>query len=366
LNPLRLSYLDYNASTPLLPEAAAAMSESFALYGNPSSVHGAGRSARAAVEDAREAVAALVKVSPPQVIFTSGATEANALALSGAHVVASAVEHPSVLAWSARTVGVEARGTVDLAALREALVSPAEVVALMLANNETGVIQPVREARALMRETGARFHCDAVQGAGKLALDFGAIGADTMSLSAHKMGGPKGVGALIVREGLELPAVIRGGGQERRRRAGTENVTGIVGFGAAAKAAGKLLAAQPRIAALRDSLEAGIRDVAPSARILGADAPRLANTTCVALPGVGAEIQVMRLDLAGVAVSAGAACSSGKIAASHVITAMGASPADARCAIRISLGWETTAADIARFLEAWRPLARAREGAPIL
>jgi cysteine desulfurase len=359
LNPIRLSYLDYNASTPLLPEAAAAMGESFAVFGNPSSVHGAGRSARAVLEDAREAVAALVKVPAAQVIFTSGATEANALALGGARVVASAIEHPSVLAWSERTVGVEPRGTIDLVALRAALATPADVVALMLANNETGVIQPVAEARALAREAGARFHCDAVQGAGKLALDFAAIGAETMSLSAHKMGGPKGVGALIVREGLELPAVIRGGGQERRRRAGTENVIGIVGFGAAAKTAGKLLAAQPRIAALRDGLEARIREAAPSVRIFGADAPRLANTTCIALPGVGAETQVMRLDLAGVAVSAGAACSSGKIAASHVITAMGASPADAKCAIRISLGWETTEADVARFLDAWLALSRA-------
>jgi len=357
--PARLSYLDYNASTPLLPEAAAAMNESLALYGNPSSVHAAGRAARAVIEDAREAVARLVNAPPAQVIFTSGATEANALALGGARVLASAVEHPSVLAWSEATIPVHPSGVADLTALRDARATVSGIVAVMFANNETGVLQPVREAADLAHESGLRLHCDAVQGAGKRALDFTALGCDSMSLSAHKMGGPKGVGALIVREGLELPGMIRGGGQERRRRAGTENLAGIAGFGAAAKAADRLIAAQTGIGALRDGLEARITQAVPAARIVSREAERLANTSCILLPGGSAETQLMRLDLAGVAVSAGAACSSGKIAPSHVLTAMGAAAADAKCAIRVSLGWDTTEADIARFLEAWLALAQA-------
>jgi cysteine desulfurase len=251
---------------------------------------------------------------------------------------------------------VSPSGVVDLDAVRAA---DADVVAVMFANNETGVIQPVHEAAALAHGKGLRLHCDAVQAAGKVVLDFSALGADTMSLSAHKMGGPKGVGALIVREGLELSSLIRGGGQERRRRAGTENLAGIVGFGAAAKVADTLIAAQARIGALRDQLEARVLHAAPHARIFGRGAARLANTSCILLPGVSAETQVMRLDLAGIAVSAGSACSSGKIAPSPVLTAMGASAAEAKCAIRVSLGWDTTEADIERFVETWRSLVKA-------
>ena len=355
----RLTYLDYNASAPLLPEAAAAMTATFAMPGNPSSVHRSGRAARALIEDAREAVAALVNVTPAQVVFTSGATEANALALATGPVVASAVEHPSVLAWSeAEAIPVNADGVTDLTALEHRLKAfPPAVVALMLANNETGVLQPVEEAAGLAHACGARLHCDAVQGPGRLLIDFQALGVDSLSLSAHKFGGPKGIGALILRPGLELPAVIRGGGQERRRRAGTENLAGIAGFGAAALAAAKLLQEAPRVAALRDAMEARLAASAPRARVFGQAVARLANTCCVVLPGVSAETQLMRLDLAHVQVSAGAACSSGKIAASHVLTAMGASDADAKCAIRISLGWETTSQDIDAFFSAWLPLA---------
>jgi cysteine desulfurase len=355
----RQSYLDYNASAPLLPEAATAMTASFALAGNPSSVHKSGRAARAVIEDAREAVAALVNVTPAQVVFTSGATEANALALIAGPVVASAVEHPSVLAWSeAELIPVSADGVVDLHALESRLGAfPPAVVALMLANNETGVLQPIEDAAGLAHTCGARLHCDAVQGPGRLRIDFQALGADTLSLSAHKFGGPKGVGALILRPGLELPALVRGGGQERSRRAGTENLTGIAGFGAAAKAAAGLLEAVPRVKVLRDELEARLLASAPQARVFGQGAARLPNTSCVMLPGVSAETQLMRLDLAHVQVSAGSACSSGKIAASHVLTAMGATAQDAKCAIRVSLGAGTTAADLDAFFSAWLPLA---------
>ncbi|MHB1206780.1 MAG: cysteine desulfurase family protein [Rhodospirillaceae bacterium] len=355
----RLSYLDYNASAPLLPEATAAMTASFAMAGNPSSVHRSGRAARARVEDAREAVAALVNVTPAQVVFTSGATEANALALATGPVVASAVEHPSVLAWSeAELIPVSGDGVVDLHALENRLGAfPPAVVALMLANNETGVLQPIEDAAGLAHACGARLHCDAVQGPGRLSIDFQALGADTLSLSAHKFGGPKGIGALILRPELELPARSRGGGQERSRRAGTENLAGIVGFGAAAKAAAGLLAAAPRVKALRDEFEARLAASAPRARVFGQRAARLPNTSCVMLPEVPAETQLMRLDLAYVQVSAGSACSSGKIAASHVLTAMGAAEREAKCAIRVSLGVDTTAADIDAFFSAWLPLA---------
>lgn len=352
-------YLDYNASAPLLPEAAAAMTATFALAGNPSSVHRAGRAARAVIEDAREAVAALVNVTPAQVVFCSGATEANGQALLTGPVTASAVEHPSVLAWAeAETIPVDSDGILDLPALENRLREfPPAVVALMLANNETGVLQPVVDAAGLAHACGARLHCDAAQGPGRVPVDFQALGADTMSLSAHKLGGPKGVGALILRPGLELPALVRGGGQERRRRAGTENLAGIAGFGAAAKIAAAAVAEAGRIAALRDAFEARLADQAPQARVLGQAVARLCNTSCVMLPGVSAETQLMRLDLAQVQVSAGSACSSGKIAASHVLTAMGATESDAKCAIRVSFGPGSTAADLDAFFSAWLPLA---------
>jgi len=360
-------YLDHNATTPLLPQVEAAVRDCLAVFGNPSSVHGAGRRARALVEDAREQLAASVGADAGEIVFTSGGTEANDLALHGlaqAHgcksVLAAGIEHASVLAAvpHATIIGVDAHGVVDLAALEAALKSaPAPaLIALMLANNETGVVQPVERAVALARNYGAFIHCDAVQALGKIDVDFSS-GVDSMSLSAHKVGGLKGIGALVLRRGCDLAAQIVGGGQERRRRAGTENVIGIVSFGAAAREMPRLLAEGPRICALRDELEARIRRIAPHAQIHGAAATRLGNTSCVSLANVSSETQVMRLDLAGVAVSAGSACSSGKIAPSHVLLAMSANPADAKSAIRISLGWNTTEADISRFIQAWEPLA---------
>ncbi len=363
-----LSYLDYNATTPVLPEVADAVTEELSRFGNPSSVHSAGRRARAAVEDAREAVGGLVNAAAQHIIFTSGGTEANALALRGlaaaarcSAVLASAVEHPSVLAHVAEAdrIAVDADGLIDLKALERELEqrSGPVLIALMLANNETGVLQPVAEAVELARKYGALIHCDAVQAVGKMPMDMRALAVDSLSLSAHKFGGLKGAGALVLRGGVEITADMLGGGQERRRRAGTENVPGIVGFGAAARAAARLLDDAARVRQLRDDMEAAIAAGVPRAKIFGKAVARLGNTSCIALPGVSSETQIMRLDLAGVAVSAGSACSSGKIAPSHVLLAMGVEPAEAKSAIRVSLGWETMPADISKFLAIWRPLA---------
>ena len=265
-----LSYLDYNASTPVLADVASAVSSAIGRFGNPSSVHSAGRRARAAVEEAREAVAAMVNARPQDVVFTSGATEANALALRGlAHqgVLASAVEHPSILAHSPEVIAVDGDGVIDLAAL-ELLLQQRKaplLVALMFANNETGVLQPIAQAVEIAHKDGALVHCDAVQAPGKAALDMRTMGVDSLSLSAHKFGGLKGTGALVLGPALDLTADILGGGQERRRRAGTENVSGIVGFGAAAAAAPRLLEEAARIAGLRATLEAGLRAASPTA-----------------------------------------------------------------------------------------------------
>jgi len=359
-------YLDYNATTPLLPEVRAAVSACLESFGNPSSVHGEGRRARALVEDAREQVAAQVGTAPAEIVFTGGGTEANALALQGlaaaygcGAVIAAGLEHASVLAYADTVIASDAVGRVDLAALEAALQAAPKpaLVAVMLANNETGVIQPVAEAVALARRYGALVHCDAVQAFGKVPVDFNDLGVDTVSLSAHKVGGLKGAGALALRCGLDLAAQIRGGGQERRRRAGTENVVGIVSLGAAAREAPRLLADMPRVTALRDALIARVTAVVPDVSVHGAQAARLPNTICISTPNVSSETQVMRLDLAGIAISAGSACSSGKIAPSHVLLSMGVDAGIAKTTIRISLGWNTTADEIDRFIEAWRPLA---------
>lgn len=360
-------YLDYNATAPVRPDAAAAVAEALQATGNASSVHGFGREARRILEDAREAVAGLVGAAPAQVIFTGGGTEANDLALGGSgrgRVLVSAGEHDSVLQAvpAAERIPLQRDGRIDrsaLAALLAADASPA-LVSVMLANNETGVIQPLDEVVALARARGALVHCDAVQAAGKIALDVADLGVDLLSLSAHKLGGPQGVGALVVAEGVPLRPALRGGGQERRRRAGTENLPGIAGFGAAARAAADGLAGFAVLAALRDDLEARLRALAPEVIVYGAEAPRLANTSCFALPGLPAETQVMALDLAGIAVSAGSACSSGKIEPSHVLRAMGATAQQASSAIRVSLGWRSGAADIEAFVAAWGPLYRRR------
>ncbi len=357
------AYLDYNATAPIRPAAAAAVREALTLAGNPSSVHAPGRAARARLEDAREAVAALAGARPQQLVFTSGGTEANNLALAWAlsgRVLVSACEHASVLeaAPDAERIPLLADGRVDLAALERRLAEPPRpaLVSLMLANNETGVLQPVAEAAGLARSAGVPVHCDAVQAAGKVALDMADLGVQLLSLSAHKIGGPPGVGALVVADDLALEPVLRGGGQERRRRAGTENLPGIAGFAAAAREAADGLSGFARLADLRDRIEAEAKAIAPDLRVFGAEAPRLANTSCLAMPGVKAETQIMALDLAGVAVSAGAACSSGKVAPSHVLQAMGVEDELADGAIRVSLGWASRPEDVELFLAAWTEL----------
>lgn len=365
-------YLDYNATAPVRPAVAAAVTEALAQVGNPSSVHGFGRSARARLEQARARVAALVGARPSQVVFTSGGTEANNLALTGVavdRVLASAVEHDSVLrVRPMETVPVDRRGAVDLAALDAMLGTgprPA-LVSVMLANNETGVIQPIGNVVRIARAHSALVHCDAVQAAGKIVVDWTTLGVDLMSLSAHKLGGPPGVGALVVGDHVELAALQRGGGQERRRRAGTENLPGIVGFGIAAELASAELPLNGRIAALRDDLERRAIAAMAATRVVASDAPRLPNTSCLLTPGLGSELQVMALDLAGIAIGAGAACSSGKVQPSHVLRAMGLDDLAVGCAIRVSLGWQSTAADVDRFVEAWSALAaRKRETAAL-
>ncbi|MGB6969424.1 MAG: cysteine desulfurase family protein [Methyloceanibacter sp.] len=368
------SYLDYNATAPLRPEVRDAMVASFEIFGNPSSVHGEGREARALVENARAKVAALAGARPEEVIFTSSGSEANALALAAPAAQAwqcyiSAVEHPSVLAGgcfypeSTTRIPVTGDGLVDLDALAAELAEPhlggwRPFVSLMAANNETGAIQPVAAAAELVHAAHGLLHTDAVQLAGKLTLDFGALGADMMSLSAHKIGGPKGIGALILREGVSVEPLIKGGGQELRRRAGTENVAGIAGFGVAAELAAAELDKVAGIAKLRDELEKRALAIAPDAVVLSSRVERLPNTSCIAVPGTRAETLVIGLDLAGVAVSAGSACSSGKVEASHVLSAMAVPPEIAQGAIRVSLGYGSEVADIERFLAAWSEMIK--------
>ncbi len=361
------TYLDHNATQPLRADARAAMIAAMDRFGNPSSVHAEGRAARAIVETAREQVAALVNAKPGEVVFTSGATEANALAIGGrawSAVLFGNAEHAAVLAPVRRLKAVQtelpcrADGVQDISsaegwAAQLAASDGAAFASLALANGETGVVQPVAELAAVLAPFGVVVHSDAAQAAGRMPVDFGALGVALMSVSAHKMGGPKGVGALIVRDGTPLDALFVGGGQEKRRRAGTESVVAIAGFGAAAEAARRALDQVPAMAALRDGLEAAILRNVPGAIVIGAGVERLANTSLISMPGKTAETLVIKLDLAGFAVSAGAACSSGKVASSHVLEAMGVAPEIARGAVRVSLGPDTTAEDIERFVAAW-------------
>lgn len=366
------TYLDYNATAPVRPAVATAVAAALRIGGNASSVHRAGRLARRRIEDARESVAALVGAAPADVVFTSGGTEANNLALRGCgrpRVAVSAVEHDSVRAASegVETIPVDENGVVKYDAVEDWLSAgnrPA-LVSVMLANNETGVIQPVAEIAELAHRHGALMHTDAVQAAGKMPIDMVALGVDLLSLSAHKLGGPQGIGALIASGGTDLTAILQGGGQERGRRAGTENLPGIAGFGVAAETATHEAADQSRTTALRDDIESRLLAGAPEARVLGAAVPRLANTSCITMPGVEAETQVMALDLAGVMVSAGAACSSGKVQMSHVLIAMGLEPALAATAIRVSLGWDSSGGDVDAFIATWMALfVRSREIRP--
>lgn len=355
-------YLDHNATTPLRPAARDAMARAMEGTGNASSVHGFGRAQRRIVEDAREAVAALCGVGTANVVFTSGGSEANNTILRGtnaARVLVSAVEHPSVLdACDERAIlPVDTDGVIDVAALADLLAQgdgPA-LVSVMAANNETGVLQPLDKVAEVVRAAGAKLHVDAVQAAGKIPFAPIVEAADWISISAHKMGGPVGAGALIVREAQPFRPLIRGGGQERRRRAGTENVIAIAGFGAAAAAAADL-SQMTALADYRDAVEKALKG---SGRVYGAGASRLANTLCIGMPGVSAETQVMSFDLAGIAVSAGSACSSGKVEPSHVLVAMGATRDAATEAVRISFGWSSAMDDASRMIDTWRAV-RAR------
>jgi cysteine desulfurase len=368
------SYFDYNATVPTKPEVIEAMAEALAIGGNPSSVHGAGRAARRMVEDARAKVAALVNAKPSEIVFTSGGTEANNLALGGLepkHLLLCATEHDSVLGAAANfsaecgIIPVEENGVVSLTDMHTLMerTKPPVLVSIHHANNETGVIQPIREAAAAVHEAGAYFHTDAVQTAGRLDVDFAALDVDMMTLSGHKIGGPQGVGALVVREGLDLMPLQRGS-QEKGRRGGTENLAGIVGFGVAASLAPLDRADMERVGKLRDDTERRLCAVAPAAIVFGQNVARLPNTSCITMPGVHSETQVMALDLAGVEVSAGAACSAGKVTRSHVLEAMAVDLETSRCAIRISLGWRTTEADVERLVAAWTALyARTRDKA---
>ena len=374
-------YLDWNATAPLRPEARAAVAAAFELVGNPSSVHAEGRAARRVVEEARREVAALVGAEPRNVVFTSGGTEANMLALSPAtgagpggapcgRLMVSAIEHPSVLAGgrfppsAVERVPATPIGVIDLVALERRLAALAgegsgrPLVSLMLAGNESGTLQPVSQAARLTHEAGGLLHVDAVQAVGRIPCDINALGADLLTLSGHKTGAPKGVGALIKRdEALALDALVKGGGQERGARAGTENVAAIAGFGAAAVAArAGLEHERAHMDALRRTLEAGLRAISADVIIFGTETERLANTTLFTVPGMKAETAVIAFDLDGVAVSSGAACSSGKVTPSHVLAAMGVPPALARGAVRVSLGPTTAESDINRFLDAWRKL----------
>jgi len=360
-------YLDHNATSVVRPAAREAMARALEVGGNPSSVHAAGRAARALVETAREQVAALIAAPPQTVIFTSGGTEANALAMESAvaagarRLIVSAVEHDSVqetshvLGVAVETLPVTRDGTADLDWLKARLAAwdtadGKPFVALMLANNETGVIQPVREASEIVRAADGWLHVDAVQAAGKVVVDSRSLGADTLAISAHKIGGPMGIGALTFGPRATLSRRQHGGGQERGRRGGTENVPGITAFGAAAKEAREGLEDFNRTAGWRDA--AAERLKAAGSVVMGEAAPRLPNTLCIASAGYPADIQVMNLDLAGVMVSAGAACSSGKVKVSPVLAAMDQGEL-AGCAIRVSGGWNTTAGEWDAFVDAW-------------
>ena len=376
-------YLDWNATTPLRPEARVAMSGAWDLAGNPSSVHAEGRQARRLVEDARHAVAAAVGADSRNVVFTSGGTEANVLALTPGlfrkpgspveRLIVSAIEHASVLAGgrfapeAIEVLGVGRDGVIDPDGLRVLLAGgPPTLVSVMLANNETGALQPVAEIAELVHQAGGLLHVDAVQAFGKMSIDIKLLQADLLSVSAHKVGGPKGVGALVLADGVAgLDALLRGGGQELGRRAGTENVPGIAGtenvpgiagFGAAVKAAMAGISEMERLAGLRQRLEDGLRQIRGT-MVFSDSVRRLPNTTLFGVAGLRAETAVIGFDLEGIAVSSGSACSSGKVQPSHVLQAMGYGPEYTQAAVRLSLGWSSTESDVDRCLEAWRKLS---------
>ncbi len=356
-------YLDYNASGLVRPEVLEIMARALADNGNPSAVHAAGRRARARVETARAQVADLVGADPTAVVFNSGGTEANAQGIASAlaagceRLIVSATEHPCVAETAANAgapvevLPVDANGVVDLDWLADALRRPGRaVVAIHHANNESGVIQPIAEAAALVRAAGGWLHVDAIQSAGKVAVDMRALDADTLTLSAHKLGGAQGVGALIFKAGLSGVRILHGAGQERGLRAGTENVPGIAGFGVAADCAARDLETMASHVVWRDAAEAKVK--AAGATIVGGDVARLPNTLFMAVEGWDSPQQLITLDLTGVMVSAGSACSSGKVKPSKTISAMGLN-ALATGGVRVSGGWGTVEGDWARFADAW-------------
>jgi cysteine desulfurase len=375
-DPMRI-YLDHNATTPLDPAAADRMVQVLReAWGNASSIHHFGQQAKAAVDEARGAVAALIGADAPEIVFTAGGTESDNIAIRGAaealepagrmHLVTSAIEHEAVLTtmkslarrgWRVTTIPVDASGVVSIDHAREAITDDTALVSIMHANNEIGTVQPIAELAAVAHQHGALFHTDAVQSAGKLPLDVRALGVDLLTIAAHKFYGPKGAGALWVRRGVRLLPVVTGGRQERNRRAGTENVPAIAGMGVAATVASRKLAAEsPRLAALRDRLEAGILERVPRTERNGAASPRVPNTTNVSFERVEAESLLIGLDLAGIAVSSGSACSSGTLEPSHVLKAMGYPHARTLGSIRFSLGAANTDADVDRVLEALPPI----------
>ena len=380
-----MHYLDHNATSPLRPESLTAITHALALGGNPSSVHAKGRAARAVMDEAREKVARLAGAKPDQVIFTSGATEANNLALFGAvegslaegqtrvtRIFVSAIEHASVLATAERLAErfpwlrvqhlvVTADGVVDLEGLRVALREGKgrALVAVMAANNETGVIQPVAQVSMLVREANALLLVDAVPAAGKIELDFTLC--DYMVLSAHKIGGPQGSGVLVARETAPLQPQLVGGGQQKGLRAGCENLSGIAGFGAAAHALADGEGERARIAHLRDHFETALKQAVPEAVIFGVTQDRLCSTSCFAIPGLAAETALIGLDLDGVQMSSGSTCSSGKVAVSHVLSAMGVEGALAAGGLRASFGWSSRMEDVSAAVAS---LVKLRERAP--
>jgi cysteine desulfurase len=375
-----MHYLDHNATSPLRPESLSAVTHALAVGGNPSSIHANGRAARAAMEEARERVARLAGAKADQVIFTSGATESNMLALFGAvegslaegetritRIFVSSIEHASVLATADRLaerfpwlrvqrLTVTADGVIDLEGLRVDLREGKgrALVAVMAANNETGVVQPIAEVSKLAREAGALLLVDAVPAAGKIKLDFALC--DYMTLSAHKIGGPQGTGALLVQQGVPLQPQLTGGGQQKGLRAGCENLSGIAGFGAAAHALEDGEGERARITHLRDHFETALKQAAPEAVIFGVNQNRLCSTSCFAIPGLPAETALIGLDLDGVMMSSGSTCSSGKVAISHVLAAMGVDAGLAASALRASFGWPSTMEDVSAAVASLRKL----------
>lgn len=372
------AYLDHNATTPLEASALEAMLPILReQFGNPSSVHRYGRRARAAIDTAREQVAALVNAHPSQVVFTSGGTEANNLAIQGVagrlrpgRLLVSAIEHPSVAeaadslidqGWTIERLPVDDQGRLRQDILKEALLAGPSLVSVMTANNESGAVQDIAAIASRARDSGALLHTDAVQAAGKIGLDFSASGAHLMSLSAHKIGGPKGAGALIVDKAVDIKPLLHGGGQEKGRRSGTENVAAIVGFGAAAAMVHERLAAYGlRLMRLRQLLESGLRQF-QEVEVFAVGAQRLPNTVCLGVRGMEGETLVLQLDRAGFAVSSGSACASGGNEPSPVLLAMGIDRELARGSLRVSLGWGNTERDIEEFIGALGTVLASRD-----